>query len=128
MQKQTFEPPSAPKAVGPYSIAVSAGELLFISGQMPINPKTGQIVEGSIAEQARQVLENLKVITEECGSSLEHVVKVTVFLTDMTKFSELNEVYATFFTNAPPARAVVEVRALPKGVDVEMEAIAIRQG
>ncbi len=127
MEKRVYMVENGPKAVGPYSVAASAGDLLFISGQIPMVPETGEIKTGeSVAVQARQCLENLKTVIEGCGSSMEKIVKCTVFITDMNKFSELNEVYAEYFTSQPPARAVVQVSALPKFVDVEIEAIALR--
>jgi len=125
MEKKTYNPPNAPKAVGPYSIAASAGNLLFVSGQIPLNPKTNILETGTITAQTKQCLENLELILEESGSSIENVVKVGIFTTNMDKFGEINEVYSEFFTNNYPARAVVEVSALPKGVNVEIEAIAI---
>lgn len=127
MEKKIYHVENAPKAVGPYSVAASAGDLLFVSGQMPMVPETGEIKIGeSVGIQARQCLENVKTILEGCGSSLEKVVKCTVFITDMSRFGELNEVYAQYFKSEPPARAVIEVAGLPKGVDVEIEAIALR--
>ncbi|MFP4461207.1 MAG: Rid family detoxifying hydrolase [Thermotogota bacterium] len=127
MERRIFKVENGPKAVGPYSIAASAGDLLFVSGQIPMVPSTGEIKTGaSVAIQARQCLENLKTVLVGCGSSLEKIVKCTVFITDMSKFSELNEVYAEYFRSDPPARAVVEVAGLPKNVDVEIEAIALR--
>lgn len=127
MEKKVYQLEDGPKAVGPYSVAASAGDLLFVSGQIPMVPSTGEIKTGkSVAVQARQCLENLKAVLSGCGSSLEKVVKCTVFITDMGKFADLNEVYAEYFISNPPARAVVEVAALPKGVDVEIEAIALR--
>jgi len=127
MEKKIYELENGPKAVGPYSVAASAGDLLFVSGQIPMVPSTGEIKTGeSVAVQARQCLENLKTVLSGCGSSLEKVVKCTVFITDMGKFGELNEVYSEYFGSEPPARAVVEVTGLPKNVDVEIEAIALR--
>jgi len=126
MEKKTFNPEKGPKAVGPYSLAASAGNLLFVSGQIPLNPETGEMVTGNVSDQARRCLQNLKIVLEGSGSSLENVIKVGIFITDMKKFGELNEVYSEFFTENFPARAVVEVAGLPKGVDVEVEAIAIR--
>jgi 2-iminobutanoate/2-iminopropanoate deaminase len=127
MKKKVYTVENGPKAVGPYSVAASAGDILFISGQIPMVPETGEIKTGeSVAVQARQCLENLKTVIEGCGSSMDKIVKCTVFITDMNKFAELNEVYAEYFTTEPPARAVVQVSALPKFVDVEIEAIALR--
>ncbi len=125
MDKKTYNPENGPKAVGPYSLAAGAGNLLFVSGQIPLNPESGELVKGSVGEQARRCLQNLKIVLEGSGSSIEDVVKVGIFITDMGKFGELNEVYSEFFTANYPARAVVQVAGLPKGVDVEMEAVAI---
>ncbi len=127
MEKKVYQVENGPKAVGPYSVAASAGELLFVSGQIPMVPSTGEIKTGeSVAVQAKQCLENLKTVLIGCGSSLEKVIKCTVFITDMGKFGELNEVYAQYFQSEPPARAVVQVSALPMNVDVEIEAVALR--
>lgn len=114
----------APAAVGPYSQGVVAGGLVFVSGQIPLDPATGDLVEGSFEDQVRQVLENLDAVLQAAGSARHRVLKVTVFLTDMNRFAELNRVYESFFSGHRPARAVVEVAALPKGVAVEMEAVA----
>lgn len=126
MLKEVFNPEAAPKAVGPYSVVSCYGDLVFVSGQMPVDTQTGQIVQGTIAQQAEVILRNLKAILEEVGSSIESVLKVTVFITDMNQFGALNEVYARYFHTNPPARSAVEVRALPKGIDAEMEVIAFR--
>lgn len=116
---------AAPAAIGPYSQAVStAGPLLFTSGQLPIDPQTGAFVPGGIAEQTAQVLKNLQAVLEAGGSSLGRVVKTTVFLKDMNDFAAMNAVYASFFTNSPPARSTVEVARLPKDSLVEIEAVA----
>jgi len=121
--------PRAPKPIGPYSQAVKAGNLLFISGQIPIDPRTGELVKGDFKDKVRRVLENIKEILREAGADLSDVVKVTVYLRDIRKFNEFNEVYSSYFTKEPPARVVVEVSNLPKGADLEVEAIAIlRQG
>ncbi len=114
----------APAAVGPYSQGVVAGGLVFVSGQIPLDPATGELVEGPFAEQVRRVLENVDAVLHAAGSARDRVLKVTVFLTDMGRFGELNRVYESFFAGHRPARAVVEVSALPKGVAVEMEAVA----
>ncbi len=116
--------PSAPKPVGPYSQAVRVGPWLFVSGQIPLDPETGTVVEGGFQDRARRVIENVKAIVEAAGGGLENIVKVTVYLTDISRFSEFNEVYSQYFKENPPARVVVEVSRLPKGVDLEMEAIA----
>lgn len=116
----------APKAIGPYSQAVitQAKKWVFVSGQIPINPHTGEVVQGDIKAQTRQVLENLKAILLASGSGLEHVVKTTVFLKDMEDFFFMNEVYASYFVSNPPARATVEVSRLPRDVRIEIECIA----
>lgn len=116
----------APKAVGPYSQAVIAGGLVFVSGQIPIEPESGELIRSSLTAQAEQVFKNLKAVVEAAGSSLGDVVKVTLYLTDINRFAEVNEVYANFFNgDVLPARACVEVSALPKGVDIEADAIAL---
>jgi 2-iminobutanoate/2-iminopropanoate deaminase len=114
-----------PKAIGPYSQAIRANGFVFISGQIPLDPKTQQMVEGDIAQQTERVLENLKGILEAAGSSLPHVVKTTVFLKDLNEFAAMNEVYGRYFSSHPPARATVEVSGLPKGARVEIELIAL---
>ncbi len=114
----------APKPIGPYSQAVRAGDFLFLSGQIPIDPSTGEILKGDIRRQTRQVLENLKGVLESEGLGMEDVVKVNIFLRDMGQFASLNEVYAAYFPSSPPARSTVEVSRLPKDVDLEIEAIA----
>ena len=118
---------NAPAAVGPYSQAVKAGQFLFCSGQIPIDPATGQFVPGGVAEQAKQVLNNVKAVLEAAGYSLADVIKATVFATDMGAFAAVNEVYARFFTSEPPARSFVEVSALPKNALVEIEVIAYKR-
>ena len=114
-----------PKAIGPYSQAVKANGFVFISGQVALNPATGQLVEGGIAEQTERVLENLRGIVEASGSSMHKAVKVSVFLKDMNEFAAMNEVYARFFPSAPPARSTVEVARLPKDVRIEIDLIAL---
>lgn len=115
---------NAPAAIGPYSQATKIGNFVFTSGQIPIDPATGQVVAGSVEEQTRLVLTNLTAVLEAAGTSLDKVVKTTVFIKDMNDFAAINAVYATFFTNEPPARSCVEVARLPKDVLVEIEAIA----
>lgn len=116
---------NAPKAIGPYSQGIKANGFVFCSGQLPANPKTGELVTGSITEQTKQSLSNVKGVIEGAGSSMKRVVKVTVFLKDMNDFAEMNAEYAKWFSNPPPARATVEVARLPKDVRVEIEAIAL---
>ncbi|HSK69210.1 MAG TPA: RidA family protein [Candidatus Limnocylindria bacterium] len=116
--------PKAPAALGPYSAAMQAGRLLFLSGQTPVDPATGELVPGGIAEQTEQCAKNLAAVLEAAGSGLDRVVKTTCFLTDMAHFAAFNEVYARFFTGKP-ARSTVAVRALPKGALVEVELVAM---
>lgn len=115
----------APKAIGPYSQAIVHNGLAFLSGQIPLDPRSGQLVPGGIAEQTEQVLRNLRGVLEACGSSLENVVKTTVFLKDMGEFAAMNEVYARHFATDPPARSTVEAARLPRDVRVEIDAIAM---
>lgn len=124
MRKQVIYTEKAPQPIGPYSQAIRAGDFLFLSGQIPIDPATGERVTGDVKRQTQQVLNNLKGILESQGMGMENVVKVTVFLKDMGSFSQMNEVYATYFSSQPPARSTVEVSGLAKNVDVEIEAIA----
>jgi len=125
MKKRVIQTEKGPKAIGPYSQAIQAGDLLFLSGQIPIDPKTGELIMGDIRKQTQQVLENIKGILESQRIGLEDVVKVTIFLKDMGNFSQVNEVYATYFPSSPPARSTVEVAKLPRDVDIEIEAIAL---
>jgi len=115
----------APRAIGPYSQAVRAGNLLFASGQIPIDPATGEFVAGGVAEQTDQVMRNLSAVFEAAGASLKQVVKTTVFLADMNDFTAMNEVYGRFFGENPPARATVQAARLPRDAKVEIEAIAV---
>jgi 2-iminobutanoate/2-iminopropanoate deaminase len=119
--------PEAPKAIGPYSQAVEAkgARMLFLSGQIPLDPRTGELVQGGIEEQARRVLENLRAVLAAGGAGLEDVVKTTVFLADLADFAKVNEVYAKYFGATPPARSTVQVAALPRGARVEIDAIAV---
>ncbi|MEN3000112.1 MAG: RidA family protein [Acidilobaceae archaeon] len=116
--------PLAPKPIGPYSQGIVAGCFLFVSGQIPLDPTTGSIVEGGFQDKARRALENVKAVVEASGASLDKVVKVTVYLRDIKLFGDFNEVYSEYFSKNPPARAVVEVSNLPRGAEVEVEAIA----
>ena len=115
----------APAAIGPYSQAIRAGGFVFASGQIPTDPATGEFVKGGVAEQTEQVLKNLAAVLEAAGSGLDQVVKTTVFLADMKEFARMNEVYAKFFTGAPPARATVAAAGLPRDARVEIEAVAL---
>jgi len=114
----------APKAVGPYSQAITAGDLLFCAGQIPLNPETGELVEGDVTIQSERVLENLGAVLRANDMTFANVVKTTVFLTDLADFGKMNEVYARFFTEPFPARSTIQVAALPKGASVEIEAVA----
>ena len=116
---------NAPKAIGPYSQAVAWDGLVYLSGQIPLDPATGQLVEGGIVEQTERVLQNMKAVLEAAGSDLDHVLKTTVFLKDMAEFAHMNEIYGHYFPANPPARATVEVARLPRDVRVEIEASAI---
>lgn len=122
--KQVISTHQAPAAIGPYSQAIQVGNLVFTSGQIPINPTTGQFAEGGIKEQTRQSLTNVKAILEEAGLTMAHVVKTTVFMADMNDFADMNAVYAEFFAEPFPARSAVAVKTLPKGALVEIEVIA----
>ena len=123
--KEIIQTEHAPNAIGPYSQAVKANGLVFASGQIPIDPQTGQFVAGGIAEQTEQVLKNLGAVLEAAGSGLNRIVKTTVFLADMQEFAAMNEVYGRFFRELPPARATVEAARLPRDARVEIEAIAL---
>lgn len=116
---------NAPQAIGPYSQGIRAGPLVFVSGQIPIDPATGDVIKGDIRTQTRRVLENLRGVLEAAGTSLKGVVKTTIFLANMEDYGAVNEVYAEFFKDSRPARATVEASRLPKDVGVEIEAIAI---
>ncbi len=124
MSKDIIATSQAPSAIGPYSQAVRSGPWVFVSGQIPLDPQTGRIVEGDITAQAERVLKNLAAILEAAGAGLAQVVKTTVYLRDLTEFTRMNEVYARFFADKPPARATVEVSRLPRDVQVEIDAIA----
>jgi 2-iminobutanoate/2-iminopropanoate deaminase len=123
--KEIIQTQHAPQAIGPYSQAVKANGLIFASGQIPIDPQTGQFVAGGIAEQTEQVLKNLEAVLEAAGSGLANVVKTTVFLIEMQEFTAMNEVYGRFFKDQPPARATVEAARLPRDARVEIEVIAL---
>lgn len=125
MSKQIIATGQAPAAIGPYSQAVKANGVAYVSGQIPLDPASGEIVEGGIEAQTTRVLDSLKAVLEAAGSSLAKVLKVTIFLTDLGSFATVNEIYGRYFENEPPARACVEVSALPRGVLVEMDAIAL---
>ncbi len=122
--RQAVSTPAAPKAIGPYSQAVRAGALLFVSGQVPIDPATGHLVQGDIAVQTHRVFKNIGEILTAAGASFDHVVRTTVFLADMNDFAAMNEVYAAYFASPAPARATVQVSRLPKDAMLEIDVIA----
>jgi 2-iminobutanoate/2-iminopropanoate deaminase len=122
--REAISTAAAPKAIGPYSQAVRAGSLLFVSGQIPMDPATGTMVDGSIAEQTHQVFANLRAILQAAGSSLDQVVRSTVYLADMNDFAEMNEIYGTYFSSPAPARATIQAARLPKDCRVEIDVIA----
>ena len=128
MPKEIISTTNAPQAIGPYSQAVKTNNLMFISGQIPMDPTTGNLVEGSIEDEANQVLKNLKSICEAAGYSLDDAVKITIFLTDLGNFAVVNDVMKEHFSEPYPARATVEVSGLPRGVNVEIEAIISTDG
>ncbi|MEO6952708.1 MAG: RidA family protein [Polyangia bacterium] len=124
MTRRVVDTASAPKAIGPYSQAIVANGLCFCSGQIPLDPTTGQIVEGDIRVQTRRVLDNLSAVLEAAGSTLQNVVRTTIFLVDLGDFNVVNEIYGGYFQSEPPARVTVQVSALPRGSRVEIDAIA----
>ena len=125
MIRETISTDKAPKAIGPYEQAIKVGDFVYTAGQIPIDPQTGDVVSGGIAEQTRRVLENLKAVLEAGGSSLDKVIKATVFLKSMTDFAALNEVYGEYLGKAKPARSTVAVADLPRGALVEIDLVAI---
>jgi 2-iminobutanoate/2-iminopropanoate deaminase len=122
--KQPFSSDDAPRAIGPYSQAVRVGDLLFLSGQVPLDPATGQMIEGDISAQARRVMDNLGAVLKRAGLSFAQVARTTIFLADMSDFAKVNEVYGSYFSEPFPARATVQVARLPKDARVEIDAIA----
>ena len=123
--RERIQTKSAPAAIGPYSQAIKANGFVFVSGQIPIDPETGEFVSGGIVEQTERVLKNLRAVLEASGSGLDQVVKTPVFVCDMKEFSAMNEVYASFFSGAPPARSTVAAAGLPRDAMVEIEAVAL---
>jgi 2-iminobutanoate/2-iminopropanoate deaminase len=123
--RQIVNAPGAPPAIGPYSHAVRAGGMLMCSGQIPLDPGTGEIVGETAAEQARRCLENLSAVCREAGTTLQRAARLTVYMTDLSAFAEVNEVYASFFAEDPPARVTIGVAQLPKGAYVEIDAIVV---
>jgi 2-iminobutanoate/2-iminopropanoate deaminase len=126
--KKIISTNEAPAAVGPYSQAVRIGSTVYCAGQIPLDPKSGQIVSKDISEQTRRVLDNISAILKVEGLLFENIVKTTIFLTDLADFQTVNEIYASYFKQAPPARSTVQVAALPKGARIEIEAIAVAEG
>ncbi len=126
--KKIISTSDAPAAIGPYSQAVRSGNLLFCSGQIPLDPKSGQIVTGDIAPQTRRVLDNIAALLKAEALTFDNVVKTTIFLTDLGDFQTVNEIYGSYFKQTPPARSTVQVSALPKGANVEIEVIAVANG
>ena len=123
--KKIISTKNAPKAIGPYSQGIVTKNMIFVSGQIAINPTDNEMVKGGIEEETKRVIENIKAILNASGADLSNVVKTTVYLTDLNDFGKMNEIYARYFKENPPARATVEVKSLPKGAKVEIEAIAI---
>lgn len=126
MSRHGISTDAAPGAIGPYSQAIVAGDLVFCSGQIPLDPTSGQVIEGTIEDQTRRVLDNLTAVLNAAGSSVEQVVKTTIFLADMNDFAAVNAIYGEYFRSEPPARSTVQVARLPRDVRVEIEAIALR--
>lgn len=124
--KQVIFSKDAPAAVGPYSHAIDCGNLVFLSGQVPLVPETGALAEGGIEAQTRQMFSNIQAVLQSCGLTFDNVVKTTVFMTDLKDFNVFNEIYAEYFPNDPPARSCVQVAALPKGALVEAECICVK--
>ena len=127
MPNQTVSTDKAPKAIGPYSQAIVAGEMIFVSGQIPLDPQTQQMVQGDVRAQTERVMENLAGVLAAAGVGFANVVKASIFLADLNDFAAVNEVYGKRFPTAPPARSTVQVAALPKGARVEIDVIAIRK-
>ena len=125
LRREAVSSTDAPGAIGPYSPAIRAGNLLFLSGQIPLDPRTGQVVDGDVGAQTAQVMRNIAALLTAAGAGFEHVVRTTVFLADMNEFAAMNAVYGTFVVDPPPARATVEVARLPRDVRVEIDVIAV---
>jgi 2-iminobutanoate/2-iminopropanoate deaminase len=125
MKHKTISSESAPKAIGPYSQAVAAGDFVFLSGQIPLDPATGEIVQGDVAAQTKRVMQNLGAVLQAAGLAFQDVVKCTIYLADLADFAAVNEAYGRYFPKDPPARATVQVAALPKGARIEIGAVAV---
>ncbi len=125
MRREIITTDRAPAAIGPYSQGIRANGFIFFSGQIPLNPVSGEVVQGNIAVQAEIVMNNIEALLSACGIGFENVVKTTIFLTNLADFGTVNEIYGRRFNSEPPARSTVEVKALPKGVDIEIEVIAV---
>ena len=125
MEKEIINTAGAPEAIGPYSQAVKAGGFVFISGQIPIDPHSGDVISGDIKEQTQRVMKNLGSVLSAAGSGFDRIVKTTIYLKNLADFNSVNEVYGSYFSNNPPARATVEVNNLPRGVDIEIDATAL---
>ncbi len=125
MEKKAFLTNQAPEPIGPYSQAIQAGKLVFLAGQVPLDPANGRLVEGDIAAQTRRAMDNVMAVLEEAGLGPDHVVKTTIYLADMADFAAMNEVYGSYFKDTPPARAAVQVAGLPKDARIEIDVIAL---
>ena len=125
MAKKTIHTPQAPAAIGPYSQAIQAGDTLYLSGQIPLDPASGDIVDGDFEMRTRRVFDNLRAVCQAAGGDLHNIVKLNVFLTDLGRFTEVNQIMSEYFDEPYPARAAIQVAALPKGVDVEMDGVAV---
>ena len=123
--RQAISAPDAPKAIGPYTPAIKAGDMLFLSGQIPIDPSTGNVIDGDIAAQTDQVMLNIGTLLQAAGTDFSHVVRTTVYLADMNEFAQMNEVYARYVVDPPPARSTVQVARLPRDARVEIDVIAV---
>jgi 2-iminobutanoate/2-iminopropanoate deaminase len=126
--RETVTAQGAPKAAGPYSHAVKSGGVVYLSGQTPLDPETGTLVEGSIGDQARRVLDNLSIVAAAAGTTLQDAVRIGIYVTDISTFKDVNEAYAAYFTSDPPARTTIGVASLPLGAEIEMDAIVALAG
>ena len=125
MKRESISSPDAPKAIGPYSQAIKAGNLLFLSGQIPLDPVSGTVVDGDVTVQTERVFQNIAAVLKAAGATLDHVVRTTVFLADMNEFAAMNAVYGKYVSDPPPARSTVQVARLPRDVRVEIDVIAV---